>query len=220
MSIKMSKSASNNLFIAVDTDYSGNVVFTFHKDYENEAINIIPVLPIYLEFNYGPRAWGWFNADAKEDLSGYYYDKNTGEILSNESGYTDQILTEDMWQTEDDHTSSKGKIFEFSLSEWFINDKPNTTNVYNDNGTVKSGMSKQDDTSTATEETTPSTTEGKATSMDGLSSLTQDSSVRLGEALHGLTSNQIEILIKSITLEKENPKGMFSDTHHEHTTQE
>ena len=35
MSIKTSKSAKTNLFLATDTDYMGNAVFTFHKDYEN-----------------------------------------------------------------------------------------------------------------------------------------------------------------------------------------
>ena len=175
MSIKTSVSAKNNLFIATDTDYTGNVVFTFHKDYANEAISIIPVLPVYLAHLYGPRAWGWFNADAKSDLQGYYFDESTGEILSHEGAYTEEILQEGMWMTEDDLKTEGAKLFEFSLSEWFINSAPNKTNAYNDNGTVKSGVtvSFAGDVSASTGDI-PTLTSTTASSAKGLSTLTQE----------------------------------------------
>ena len=41
---------------------------------------MVPLLPLILEQEYGPRAWGWFNDNAKDFLGGYAYDKTKHQV--------------------------------------------------------------------------------------------------------------------------------------------
>ena len=125
--------------------------------------------------------------------------------------------------TEDDLKSEGSKLFEFSLSEWFINSPPNKTNTFNDNGTVKSGVtiSFTDDASKTSTEAVPILKSNPVSSVEVLNTLTQESTQQLDTAFAGLSASQISQLIKSITEEKGNPTGkLFAKPDESKTTSE
>ena len=57
-----------NLFVAVDTSYYGNCVnFTFREELQEEAMNMISALPLFLEAYLGHSdVWKWFTRRARE----------------------------------------------------------------------------------------------------------------------------------------------------------
>jgi hypothetical protein len=83
MSWRSAEFPDRNLFISVD-EYRDNVNFTYHKDTQEEASNIIPLLSLILEGKYGPRAWEWFHDEARDYTAGFIYDPVTGKIQSRE----------------------------------------------------------------------------------------------------------------------------------------
>ena len=186
MSIKISKEATHNLFISADTNSWGGVTFTYAKEFEQEATSIIPVLPIYLAEVYNSHAWSWFNAEARSDLKDYSFNKDTGEIVSNEEEYIQDILDEDRWTSDKQDNPS----FEFSISNWVVTKSPATGNFYNDNGTVVT------DTSTHPDGTT--TTDDAGSSKGGISSMTGDSQREILE--QKLTSLSDAQLMKLLAL--------------------
>jgi hypothetical protein len=69
-----------NLFISAEA-YRDNINFTYHKDVQEEASNIIPLLSLILDGKYGPTtAWEWFHDEAH--TIGFHYDPFTGKIQS------------------------------------------------------------------------------------------------------------------------------------------
>ena len=163
MGIKTSAKENQSLFISTDADSWGRVIFTFHKNNATEAINIIPLLPIYLAHQYGPRAWSWFNQEAKNDLTEYYYDIDTGEIKCNEDQYVQDIVDEKRWEDNPEQSTNQIQI-DFSLSEWVV-DVENIAkgNQFNDNGTVKTANQSSDGNTTATTINSDNTTGGIST---------------------------------------------------------
>ena len=151
MGIKTSSKQSQSLFISADSDSWGRTIFSFHKKNETEAINIVPVLPIYLAHHYGARSWSWFNQEAKDDLSDYYYDEKSGEIRCNEDKYIQEIVDENRWEDNEFGKKISNIQFDFSLAKWVVDvDNMATGNQYGDNGTVKTGMQSTDDTDPST----------------------------------------------------------------------
>jgi hypothetical protein len=71
------------LFTAVSEEsWSSRVTFLFHKDSMEEAVTIIPALPIIMAAKYGPKAWCWFNEHAKIEMAGWFYDEaSRGRLL-------------------------------------------------------------------------------------------------------------------------------------------
>ena len=167
MGINISAKQPQSLFISVDADSWGRVIFTFHKKHMTEAVNIIPVIPVYLAHHYGARSWSWFTTEARDDIQDYYYDEPTGEIKSNEDQYVQDIVDETRWEDmEQDANQAK---LDFSLSKWVVDVANIATGYqYGDNGTVKSG------TSTITGMATDPTIDTDDT-PGGISTLTGDS---------------------------------------------
>ena len=69
------------LLIMVEQRWDGTVLATYHETVENEATMFLTYLPLLLASRFGPRAWSWFNeAEAKETMSGYFYNETTHTI--------------------------------------------------------------------------------------------------------------------------------------------
>jgi hypothetical protein len=81
MSWRSAEFLDQNIFISVD-EYRDKVSFTYHKDVQEEASNIIPLLHLILEGKYGPRAWEWFHDGTRDYAAGFQYDPVTGKIQS------------------------------------------------------------------------------------------------------------------------------------------
>jgi hypothetical protein len=68
--------ADRNLFISLD-EYRDNINFTYHKDAQEKASNIIPLLSLILEDKYRPRAWKWSHDEARNYTTSFHYDHVT-----------------------------------------------------------------------------------------------------------------------------------------------
>ena len=96
MALRSIKQPNQNLFIPVDTAmWNDSVMFSFKKEFQEEALTAIPALPLILEkqAKLGDKVWTWFGAEAKEESQGYYWDQKKG-ICSEEDDLMDNIVLE------------------------------------------------------------------------------------------------------------------------------
>lgn len=79
MRLQLVSQKDRNLFLAIDTQVTSNVVvFAFHKELESEANTAIAALLLILQWNYDFVIWKWFTDEARETLEGFNYDPNNG----------------------------------------------------------------------------------------------------------------------------------------------
>ena len=205
MGIKTSAEQQKSLFISADTDPWDRIMFTFHKRHEEEALSIIPVLPVYIAHQYGPRSWSWFNANAKEELTDYYYHPESGEIRCSDDKYYQDIVDENQWESKPE--SNKVQV-EFSLAKWVvdINNMP-TSNQYDDNGTVRSGLqSSVNENDSGVHSNTSDTATDTTSTNGGISTLTGDSEKdKLIELLKDKPNHLITDIINQLQSQEEAP---------------
>jgi hypothetical protein len=79
MNWRSAKLPSKRLFLQVKQSWDHTELY-YHTDMENEAEQVVPLLSLVLEQEFGPRAWGWFNNNAKDFLGGYEYDKDAHQV--------------------------------------------------------------------------------------------------------------------------------------------
>jgi hypothetical protein len=79
MNWRSSKDKAKRLFLHVEQTWEQTEVF-YHRSVEREAETLVPLLPLILEQEYGPRAWNWFHDNAKDCLGGYEYDLETQKV--------------------------------------------------------------------------------------------------------------------------------------------
>lgn len=91
-----------NLFLSVDTSFYGDcVIFSFRSELQEEAINMISALPLFLEASTGKQAvWNWFTRDARNEAALYTWDLTKGIIPNSELDCTDTQL--ENWEELDD----------------------------------------------------------------------------------------------------------------------
>jgi hypothetical protein len=83
MNWRSAKEPAKLLFLHVEQDYDQTTIF-FHSRFDTEARQLVPLLPLILEQQYGPRAWNWFYDLAKDFLGGYEYDLDTQKVTMKE----------------------------------------------------------------------------------------------------------------------------------------
>jgi hypothetical protein len=135
-----SQETSLPLFIAVSEDnWSSRVTFLFTEDRMDEAVTLIPALPIIMAAQYGPRVWSWFNEDAVSETAGWFYDVDTGVVCSEEDRQTSAIINEEYESdSEDDEGSASppmGTKMDLSFLSGGITARIGT-NTYGDSGTI------------------------------------------------------------------------------------
>jgi basic membrane lipoprotein Med (substrate-binding protein (PBP1-ABC) superfamily) len=83
------------LFITVNKEtWSLRITFLFPEDQMEEAVTLVPALPIIMVAKYGPHAWSWFNEDGKSEMAGWLYDQKIGVICLEEDKQTTDIVQE------------------------------------------------------------------------------------------------------------------------------
>jgi hypothetical protein len=124
-----------NLFLSVDTSYSGDsVIFSFRSELQDEAINMISALPLFLESMTGKQAvWSWFTRDARDEAAHYIWDKEKGIVPVAEMDCTDTIL-EDWEQLDDVDEEDDQEIVEFQPFKLNLDNLGQ--NTYGDAGTI------------------------------------------------------------------------------------
>lgn len=125
-----------NLFVAVDTSFFGDCVnFAFREELEEEAMNMISALPLFLEASLGHQSvWNWFTRDARDEAAFYTWDMDLGIVPNEELDATNTRLFnwEQLDDIDDDDTHSQGVVLQpFRLVMDRVGD-----NAYNDGGTL------------------------------------------------------------------------------------
>jgi hypothetical protein len=84
----LSTTTKINLFVVVDTAYNGECVnFAFRTELEEEALNTISALPLFLEESLcTSTVWTWFTQDAHKEADFYKWDKDHGIIPKDNEG--------------------------------------------------------------------------------------------------------------------------------------
>jgi hypothetical protein len=124
-----------NLFLSVDTSYYGDSVnFSFRSELQEEAINMISALPLFLEAMTGKQAvWNWFTKDARAEAALYAWDKDKGIVPL--SDLEDALVQLVDWEELDDVDDIEEQ--EEVILQPFRLDLDNLgTNTYGDAGTI------------------------------------------------------------------------------------
>ena len=139
MGLRSSTQPEKNLFVSVEVGIrSSAVTFVFHKSMEDEAMGVIPTLPLVMEELIGPRAWSWFHEDARMDISGFRWDKNRGIVPTDEAeGWTKDNL-EDLGEEDYKEGLSQSKYNpEIDTGPLIIDLLSPGKNQYGDNHSIK-----------------------------------------------------------------------------------
>ena len=81
MGIKSKINPDHNLFNAIDkTSKSSTATFVFRIELTEEAMTIVPGLPLLLQAKYGQRIWNWFTAEATQQVQGYKWTEEGGIV--------------------------------------------------------------------------------------------------------------------------------------------
>lgn len=90
------------LFISVD-EYRDNVNYTCHKDIQDAVSNsILLLLGLIIEGKYGPRAWEWFQDEARNYTIGFHYYPVIGKFESREEQDLEDIVNNWEYDFHDD----------------------------------------------------------------------------------------------------------------------
>jgi hypothetical protein len=79
MNWRSAKNQKDRLFLFVEQTYD-HTEFVHHARVAREASALVPLLPLVLEQQFGPRAWGWFNENAKIYTQGYQYNIDEHQV--------------------------------------------------------------------------------------------------------------------------------------------
>ena len=128
-----------HLFVAVDSSFYGDrVEFAFRNELEDEALNMITALPLFLEHELQSTAvWDWFTDDTRLDSERYKWDKFRGVIPKYTTDNTDIQLEnwEDLNDIDYDDTDNNDTQIEINP---FVLDLDRIgKNSYGDDGTYK-----------------------------------------------------------------------------------
>ena len=125
-----------NLFVAVDTSYYGDCVhFAFREELQEEAMNMISALPLFLEATLGHSdVWNWFTQRARDEADDYEWDLNKGLVPKRDCHTNDQLTNwehlDDLEGLLDENTTSILQPFSLDLGAF-------GTGTYTDDGTIK-----------------------------------------------------------------------------------
>jgi hypothetical protein len=97
MNWRSAKHPKKRIFLHVEQSWEHTEIY-YHQSMEREAEALVPLLPIILEQEYGPRAWNWFYDNAKDCLGGYEYDINTHQVTLTEEDINADV--DDNWDQE------------------------------------------------------------------------------------------------------------------------
>jgi hypothetical protein len=130
-----------NLFVAVDTSYSGECInFAFRSELEEEALNMISALPLFLQGTLkSSSVWTWFTHEAHEEAKYFKWDPEKGVVPNSEELTTNTQLED--WEELDDLDEDEDNVPDEKILQPFILDLESLgTNTYGDAGSIKTNM--------------------------------------------------------------------------------
>jgi hypothetical protein len=163
MGMRSFQSPDKNLFINVDEQHNSHIVnFVFHQDRTEEAMMVIPALPIVLQAKFGARVWDWFNEEAKIQAEDYFWDTKKGLQSKEDEALALQLEEWDgEWDNEEDEDEDEG-LTRVDFEQFkIVTDQPGKNQFYDDSKPVASfGTEKvrDDDSETDQDMTSPTST--------------------------------------------------------------
>ena len=107
MALKSKRFPERQLFICIEQDIEdGPVFFQYAEELEDEADGIIPVIPLYLEGNFGTEVKKWLKPSSSIGTEGYTYDKNKNKVVPNKVNPLKEMNDEWEQRIERDDDSS------------------------------------------------------------------------------------------------------------------
>lgn len=177
-SLRSKRFPQRQLFISIEQEYDeGHVLFQYSSEMENEADDIIPVIPLFIKGVFGDILKSWFKPSADIGIKGYEFIENDKKVipskdnvLSNLDEDWDQALT----RYDDDSLSNADSInddeyggFSIEFGELKIDNEDRIGNLEDSTSTGTLGMPKPDnfidpdtqleESSQGSESTSPST---------------------------------------------------------------
>ena len=125
-----------NLFVAVDTSYYGNCVnFAFREELQEEAMNMISALPLFLEAYLGHSdVWKWFTRRAREEAADFEWNLQKGLVPKYDTFMDTQL--ED-WEQLDEVDDANETSAETVLQPFKLDLHSFGTNTYGDENTIQ-----------------------------------------------------------------------------------
>lgn len=81
MSLKSKRFPERQLFTCIEQDFEdGEVYFQYSEELEDEADGVIPVIPLFLEGQFGKGVKKWIKPSATIGTQGYKYDKKANKV--------------------------------------------------------------------------------------------------------------------------------------------
>ena len=84
MALKAMQFPERQLFLCIEQDIKdGSVYFQYSAKLVDEVDGIIPVIPLYLEGNFGASIIKWMKPSSAIGMEGYEYDKSSNRVVPN-----------------------------------------------------------------------------------------------------------------------------------------
>jgi hypothetical protein len=122
------------MFINLDEQHNSRIVNSvFHQDRTEEAMMVIPALPIVLQAKFGTRVWDWFNEEAKIQSEDYFWDTKKGLQSKEDKALALQL---EEWDGEWDNDDNEDGDVEPTRVEFeqykIITDQPGKSQFYDE----------------------------------------------------------------------------------------
>ena len=125
-----------NLFLAVDTSFYGDCVhFAFREELQEEAMNMISALPLFLEAYLGHSdVWKWFTRRARDEADDYEWSLEKGLVPKGEY-YMDTQL--ENWEHLDEIDDADDNSNPIILQPFTLDMQAFGVQNYTDDGTIQ-----------------------------------------------------------------------------------
>ena len=145
MAMKSKKYPDRQLFTCIEQEVEDGVVqFQYAEELENEADGIIPVLPLYLEGQFGKGTSKWIKPSASIGTYGYEYDKDMNKVIPNNENpiqmvnkdWEQRVANKDDYSLSDLESDSDMEEFAIEFGELDLKNSSRISNLGDDSGSL------------------------------------------------------------------------------------
>ena len=171
MAMRSKKYPERQLFTCIEQEVEdGEVTIQYAEELENEADGVIPVLPLYLEGQFGKGVRKWVKPSASIGTHGYEYNKKLNKVIPNDENpiqmvnkeWSQRVDNNEEYSFSDSDSESDEEGFAIEFGELDLDNSKRRSNLGDDTGSLGTlGMDKavgfknsdsEESNSTSTEE--------------------------------------------------------------------
>ena len=141
MALKSKRYPDRQLFTCIEQDLEdGLVYFQYAEELEDEADGIIPVIPLFLEGQFGSGVRKWLKTSAEIGTEGYKYDKNNNTVIPKKDNplqlvnqnWQQRLDNQDEYLLSDDDSEEESNAFVIEFGELDLNNENRKSNLGDD----------------------------------------------------------------------------------------